>query len=69
MVTTKSAIRFSKQLIENPNKVFTRNNLLNCVWNYEYYGDEKVVNTHIMNIRKKLGKDIIRTVRGAGYRI
>ena len=58
-----------KLFMENPNKVFTRNNLLNSIWNYDYMGDEKIVNTHIKNIRKKLGKDIIKTVRGAGYKL
>ena len=47
----------------------SRNNLLNSVWSYDYFGDEKIVNTHIKNIRKKLGNDIIETVRGAGYKL
>lgn len=58
-----------KLLMESPNKVFSRNNLLNSIWNYDYFGDEKIVNTHIKNIRKKLGNDIIETVRGAGYKL
>lgn len=58
-----------KLLMESPNKVFSRNNLLNSVWSYDYFGDEKIVNTHIKNIRKKLGNDIIETVRGAGYKL
>ena len=36
---------------------------------YDYFGDEKIVNTHIKNIRKKLGVDYIETIRGAGYKI
>ena len=36
---------------------------------YDYFGDEKIVNTHIKNIRRKLGGDYIETVRGVGYRI
>ena len=55
--------------MESPHKVFSRNNLLNSVWSYDYFGDEKIVNTHIKNIRKKLGNDIIETVRGAGYKL
>ena len=58
-----------KLLMESPNKVFTRDNLLNSIWNYDYFGDEKIVNTHIKNIRKKLGNDIIETVRGVGYKM
>ena len=59
----------SKILLENKNKVISREKLLNCVWGYDYLGDEKIVNTHIRNIRKKLGDDIIATVRGVGYKI
>ena len=58
-----------KLLLENQGKVFTRDNILNSIWNYDYFGDDKIVNTHIKNIRKKLGYDYIETVRGVGYRI
>lgn len=58
-----------KLFLENQGKVFTRDNILNSIWNYDYYGDDKIVNTHIKNIRKKLGYDYIETVRGVGYRI
>lgn len=58
-----------KLLLENKNKVISREKLLNCVLGYDYLGDEKIVNTHIRNIRKKLGDDIIATVRGVGYKI
>ena len=58
-----------KLFLENQGKVFTRDNILNSIWSYDYYGDDKIVNTHIKNIRKKLGYDYIETVRGVGYRI
>ena len=58
-----------KIFLENQGKVFTRDNILNSIWSYDYYGDDKIVNTHIKNIRKKLGFDYIETVRGVGYRI
>lgn len=58
-----------KLLLENQGKVFTRDNILNSIWNYDYFGDDKIVNTHIKNIRRKLGYDYIETVRGVGYRI
>ena len=58
-----------KLLLENPGKVFSRESLLDSVWGYEYYGDQKIVNTHIKNIRKKLGVDYIETIRGVGYKI
>ena len=58
-----------KLFLENQGKVFTRDNILNSIWSYDYYGDDKIVNTHVKNIRKKLGYDYIETVRGVGYRI
>lgn len=58
-----------KLFMENKNRVFTREELLNQVWGYDYFGDGKVVNGHIKNIRKKLGMDFIATVRGMGYKI
>lgn len=58
-----------KLLLENQGRVFTRDHLLNRIWGYDYFGDEKIVNTHIKNIRKKLGADYIETIRGVGYKI
>lgn len=58
-----------KLLLENQGRVFSRDNLLNSIWGYDYFGDEKIVNTHIKNIRKKLGADYIETIRGVGYKI
>ena len=58
-----------KLLVENQGRVFTRESLLDSIWGYDYFGDEKIVNTHIKNIRKKLGVDYIETKRGAGYKI
>jgi two-component system response regulator VanR len=58
-----------KLFLENKDRVFTRDYLLNNIWGYDYIGDERVVNNHIMRIRKKLGEDFIVTVRGMGYKI
>lgn len=55
--------------LKNQGRVFTRDNLLNQVWGYDFVGDEKTVNIHIMNLRRKLGGDFIETIRGVGYRI
>ena len=55
--------------MEHPGRVFTRENLLNLVWGYDYIGAEKEVNIHIMNLRRKLGIDPIETIRGVGYRL
>ena len=55
--------------LKNQGRVFSRDDLLNLVWGYEFIGDEKDVNFHIMNLRKKLNVDYIETVRGVGYKI
>lgn len=55
--------------LKNQGRVFTRDNLINQVWGYDFVGDEKTVNIHIMNLRRKLGVDLIETIRGVGYRI
>lgn len=55
--------------LKNKGRVFTRDELLNLVWGYDFAGDEKGVNFHIMNLRKKLNVDYIETVRGVGYKI
>lgn len=56
-------------LLKNAGRVFTRDELLNLVWGYDFVGDEKGVNFHIMNLRKKLNVDYIETVKGVGYKI
>ena len=56
-------------LMENQGRVFTREQLLDIIWNYDYLGDDKIINNNIKNIRKKLGVDCIETIRGVGYRI
>ena len=53
----------------HPDRVFTRDNLLNEVWGYDFFGEEKTVNIHIMNLRRKIGADFIETIRGVGYRL
>ena len=42
---------------------------MDAVWGTEYIGEDRLIDTHIKNIRKKLGKDIIVTIKGVGYRI
>lgn len=69
VVLTVREYEILKLLMENPNKIFSRENLLCSIWGYEYYGDERILNTHICNIRKKLGEEYIETIRGRGYRL
>lgn len=58
-----------KALLQNQGRVLSRQTLLNRVWSYDFYGDERIVDTHIKNIRKKLGVEYIETIRGVGYRV
>ena len=57
------------ELLLNQGRVLTRRILLERLWKYDFYGDERVVDTHIKNLRKKLGIDFIQTIRGVGYKI
>lgn len=69
ILLTRIEFDLLRLLMEHPGRVFTRENLLNMVWGYDYMGDEKAVNIHIMNLRRKLGADPIETIRGVGYRL
>lgn len=66
---TRIEYELLRLFMEHPGRVFTRENLLNTVWGYDYVGEEKAVNIHIMNLRRKLGTDPIETIRGVGYRL
>lgn len=66
---TRIEYELLRLFMEHPGRVYTRENLLNIVWGYDYMGDEKAVNIHIMNLRRKLGFNPIETVRGVGYRL
>ena len=57
-------------LVSNAGKALSRRQILNKVWNYDYYGDLRTVDTHINRLRIKLGDKgkYIQTVRGYGYR-
>lgn len=57
-------------LVENESLAVSREQILNSVWDYDYYGDARTVDTHIKRLRYKLGSkgDFIQTVRGLGYR-
>ena len=59
-----------RELLSHKGKILTRKNLLQILWKYEFFGDERIIDTHIKNLRKKLGEaDYIETIRGVGYRI
>ena len=70
---TATEFRLLLELAKRPNQVFTRELLLELVWNYDYLGDSRLVDAAIQRLRAKIEEDpsepkLIRTVRGVGYR-
>jgi len=70
-----SALQFSllQTLIESPGRVFARHQLIDRVWGRDFYGEERIVDVHVGNLRKALGDSasdprFIETIRGVGYR-
>ena len=57
-------------LVENQSIALSRDKILNNVWNYDYYGDSRTIDSHIKKLRHKLGKKgrYIQTIRGIGYK-
>ena len=59
-----------RELLNHQGRILTRQNLLQTLWKYEFFGEERIIDTHIKNLRKKLdAADYIETIRGVGYRI
>lgn len=67
-LTTKE-FEILKLLIQNEEKVLTRELIIEKIWGYEYHGEMRMIDTHIKNIRKKLVVPYIKTVKGIGYKI
>ena len=70
---TKKEIETMWTLAGNPNKVFTRDNLLDSLWGFDYFGDSRTVDSHIKRLRAKLDvvdhpKWLIKTIWGVGYK-
>jgi DNA-binding response OmpR family regulator len=71
---TKKEIELLWTLASNKSKVFSRENLLNSLWGYDYYGDSRTVDSHIKRLRSKLDKYKhdnwdIKTIWGVGYKL
>ena len=66
---TQKEFEILRELLTHQGRILTRQNLLDKLWRYDFYGDERVVDTHIKNLRKKLGIDLIQTIRGVGYKV
>jgi DNA-binding response OmpR family regulator len=73
VVLTSLEFRLLLWFMRNPQRVFSRAQLLTAVWSRDYPGYEKAVNNHILRLRRKIGDDAdeprhIQTVHGSGYR-
>ena len=66
---TQKEFELLREFLLNQGRVLTRNQLLDAVWGTDYFGEDRIVDTHIKNLRKKLTGDYIDTIRGVGYRI
>jgi DNA-binding response OmpR family regulator len=71
---TKTELRLLSTMAARPNQVFTREVLLDRVWEYDYFGDSRLVDVHIRRLRAKIEDDphepqIVQTVRGIGYKV
>lgn len=69
VILTKREFDILHELILNQGKILTREILMERVWQYEYMGNIRIVDNHIKNIRKKIGDEIIQTIRGVGYKV
>ncbi|WMJ22295.1 response regulator transcription factor [Paludicola sp. MB14-C6] len=67
---TPKEFEMLRYFVNNKGTVVTRENLLNEIWGYDFYGDSRTVDTHIKMLRNNLGdyRDLIKTVWGVGYR-
>lgn len=74
LLLTPKEYELLKLLVTNPGRAFSRDELLERIWGYEYYGDTRTVDVHIRHLRAKMSPydarlgDAIETVRGVGYR-
>jgi DNA-binding response OmpR family regulator len=71
---TKTEFQLLSHLAQHPDRLWSRDQLLDAVWGYSYQGDGRLVDTHVARLRAKVeddpsNPDIIQTVRGLGYRL
>lgn len=69
VVLTSKEFSLLRIMVENQGRVFTRQMLLERLWPDDLEVEDRIVDSHIKNIRKKLNADYIKTIRGVGYRI
>ena len=55
--------------LSDPHRIMTKEYIMEKLWKYDYDCEDAIIYTHIKNIRKKLGEDVIRNIRGVGYKL
>ena len=70
MELTYTEFELLSYLVTNKGIALSRDKILDNVWQYDYYGDARTVDTHIKKLRSKLGEagEMIKTIRGIGYK-
>jgi DNA-binding response OmpR family regulator len=66
---TRSEFRLLALLAERPGEVVSRRTMMEHLWQSAFVGDERAGDIHVSNLRRKLGSDVIETIRGEGYRL
>ena len=66
---SKTEFELLMYLVKNKHRVVSKEEILNAIWGIDYYGSDNTVEVYINYIRKKLSPDLIKTVRGVGYKI
>jgi DNA-binding response OmpR family regulator len=66
---TKMEFELLKLFLEHPDRVFSREELLNQVWGYNQFPTTRTVDTHLVQLRQKFGEERFETIRGVGYRL
>jgi DNA-binding response OmpR family regulator len=69
VLLTRSEFRLLGLLAEHPGEVVSRREILEHLWHSEFVGDERAGDIHVSNLRRKLGRATIETIRGEGYRL
>ena len=64
---TLSEFLLLQTLVKEPNRAFTREQLILNIFNEDYIGNDRIIDAHIKNLRKKLPKNFIKTIIGIGY--
>ena len=70
VLLTPKEYELLKYFFQNKNIALSRDTILSNIWGYDFYGDERTVDTHVKTLRNNMGKyrDLIKTIRGMGYK-